>query len=115
MAHTESFKFLSVCIEERSMARLHLATHQVQGLDPVGPLIEGHDLGVPQILFDGIVLGVPVAAKALQGRLTHPESHVRAIGLDDGGDEIQKVLVVTFVLHAAREAPRARSDQNAPV
>ena len=44
-----------------------LPEEQVQGLDPGRPLIDGVDLGVPDVLLQGIVLGEPGPAEHLEG------------------------------------------------
>ena len=44
-----------------------LAEEEVEGLDPRGSLIDGVDLGVPDVLLQGIVLGEPGTAEHLEG------------------------------------------------
>ena len=114
VALAEGFDFPAIGFKAGPLPDGHLAAHQVHGLDAVGALVEGHDLGVAQVLLDGVVLAVAVSAQTLHGRLADPEAHVRTVGLDNGGHEVHQVRVVGPLV-AVRQFARQIGPESAAV
>jgi len=82
------------------LALLHaqLAAEEIHGLDPVGPFVDGGDAAVTQQLFLGIVAGVPEPAVDLDAHVADVNRLVRAVGLADGDEHLDDILVLFLFL-----------------
>ena len=75
-----------------------LPAHEIQGLDPIRPFIDRGDLAVPEVLLGRVVHGVAVATEDLEGPLGHAEAPIRAPGLADGCEQLDKALPAVVFL-----------------
>ena len=60
--------------------------------------VDRADFGISQVLFQRIFFTIAVSAQTLNRGFTDPETHVRAIGLDDRRHEIEQIGVVLLLL-----------------
>jgi hypothetical protein len=90
----------------KRLAAVHddLAPQQVHGLDAVGAFVNGGDFAVPKLLFNGILLDVPIAAVDLHGLHGDIEPALGAVGLDQRREEFEQALVVFALLFGAGQS-----------
>ena len=80
-------------LESLTVECAEFSGEEVEGLDAVGAFVDGSDLDVAEVLFDGIILCVAVTAVGLDGHIADFEAHIATVGFTDGCEKLDEEVV----------------------